>query len=498
MKDFAASHRSLILASVYLSCIGLIALLIAITGGLPSQYGHLYYFPVILAALTLPSRGGLAVAVLAALIVSPAFDLLNSVLGYEPYFTDHRPWQLTPDGWLIRPISYIAISVLASRVLIARTAVQSVSSENEDLGRELSVLATIDKMILAGATEDEAIREIARLVRYLTGAQVAGIVVAGASAQEDQTFYGLVRAEGGDRFAITRVPYGEGVTGWAMEHRRTTSSRNVLRDNRYRTMADVVRRGGYTSAAATPISLDGEIFGAVLIGYEDERDFPPSELETLERIANQAAIAIANSKQRRVLKNLAADTAVALAGVIESRDSYTGEHSSRVALYSEAICRTMGLPPSEIEVIKLGAGLHDVGKIVVPDEILKKPGKLTPDEFAVMAQHSTIGGEVCSKVPFLNAIYPIVYHHHERFDGKGYPDGLAGTDIPLGARVVAVADGYDAMSSDRVYRKALQQSRILEILHEEAGREWDAKVVEALLDSHILDLNPAGLKPQAA
>ena len=199
-----------------------------------------------------------------------------------------------------------------------------------------------------------------------------------------------------------------------------------------------------------------------------------------------------------MLKNLAADTAVALADVIESRDSYTGEHSSRVALYSEAISKTMGLPPAEIEVIKLGAGLHDVGKIVVPDEILKKPGKLTPEEFALMAKHSITGGEVCSKVPFLNVIYPIVYHHHERFDGRGYPDGLAGTEIPLGARIVAVADGYDAMSSDRVYRKALPMSRILEILHEEAGREWDAVVVEALLDSHILDVDHVGSKPQAA
>src|SRR5689334_12948112 len=118
MKDVVSSYRSWLLACAYLGCIGLIGLLIALTGGLPSQYGHLYYFPVILAALTLPTRGSMAVAILAALIVSPAFDVLNSLLGYEPYFADHRPWQLTPDGWLIRPISYIAISLPASRLLV--------------------------------------------------------------------------------------------------------------------------------------------------------------------------------------------------------------------------------------------------------------------------------------------------------------------------------------------------------------------------------------------
>jgi putative two-component system response regulator len=129
----------------------------------------------------------------------------------------------------------------------------------------------------------------------------------------------------------------------------------------------------------------------------------------------------------------------------------------------------------ELETIRLGAALHDVGKIAVPDDVLKKPAKLTSEEFAIIRQHCYIGGQICKKIPFLAEVYPIVYHHHESFDGSGYPDGLHGEGIPLGARIVAVADAYDAMTSDRVYRKSLGQERAVEILTSEQGKQWDPR-----------------------
>jgi len=143
--------------------------------------------------------------------------------------------------------------------------------------------------------------------------------------------------------------------------------------------------------------------------------------------------------------------------------------------------KALGLDAREIETIRLGAALHDVGKIVVPDGILKKPDKLTPDEYAVIKQHCYSGGQICKRVSFLEAAYPIVYHHHERFDGGGYPDGIAGDSIPLGARIVTVVDAYDAMTSDRPYRKAMSHEDAAAILRDGAGSQWDPQIVGAFL-----------------
>jgi putative two-component system response regulator len=143
----------------------------------------------------------------------------------------------------------------------------------------------------------------------------------------------------------------------------------------------------------------------------------------------------------------------------------------------------LALPPKEIEVIRLGAALHDMGKIVVPDSILKKPGKLTPDEYTIIKQHCYSGGQICKRVGFLMNAYPVVYHHHERWDGKGYPDGLGAERIPLGARIVAVVDAFDAMTSDRPYRNAMPLEEAVSILKDGSGKQWDPRVVRTLLET---------------
>lgn len=143
-----------------------------------------------------------------------------------------------------------------------------------------------------------------------------------------------------------------------------------------------------------------------------------------------------------------------------------------------------------MEVVRLGAAMHDVGKIIVPDNILKKPGRLTPDEYAIIKQHCYFGGQICKRISFLQQVYPIVYHHHERFDGKGYPDGIAGERIPLGARIVSVVDAYDAITSDRPYRSARSQEEAEAILRDGAGSQWDPQIVDTFLFS--LHASPAG------
>ncbi len=175
------------------------------------------------------------------------------------------------------------------------------------------------------------------------------------------------------------------------------------------------------------------------------------------------------------------ETLAALGAALDLRDTETAGHSRRVTLYSLEMARAMGCSPDQLKQIARGAYLHDIGKIGVPDSILLKPGKLTAGEAAVMESHVRIGYELVSRIAFLAGAAEIVLTHQERFDGTGYPQGLMGEEIPLGARIFAVADTLDAMTSDRPYRKALPFSVAREEIIRESGRQFDPAVVEAFL-----------------
>jgi hypothetical protein len=170
-----------------------------------------------------------------------------------------------------------------------------------------------------------------------------------------------------------------------------------------------------------------------------------------------------------------------LTGSLDARDPYTWGHSDRVARIAVRLAEQMGLHESVRSELYLGGLLHDIGKIGVPDHILRKPGRLSEEEFELVKQHPVIGDALLVHVRQLAHLRPIVRNHHERYDGQGYPDGLAGERIPFGARIVAVADSCDAMMSARPYRKALPTEQIESIFRDGAGRQWAPDVVEAFL-----------------
>ncbi|MDW8107555.1 MAG: response regulator [Armatimonadota bacterium] len=172
----------------------------------------------------------------------------------------------------------------------------------------------------------------------------------------------------------------------------------------------------------------------------------------------------------------------ALLAALNIRDTETEGHSERVAAYTMAMANRLNLSEDELHAIELGALLHDIGKIGVPDSILYKPGPLTPEEWEVMKQHPIIGYQMCMKVDALRPAAPIVLHHHERWDGQGYPHGLAGEAIPLGARIFAIADALDAMTSDRPYRRALSFAQARDEIVRCAGKQFDPRMVELFLE----------------
>lgn len=172
---------------------------------------------------------------------------------------------------------------------------------------------------------------------------------------------------------------------------------------------------------------------------------------------------------------------ITLATAIEEKDTYTEGHLRRLRYYSEQLARAIGLDEREVQAARYGGLLHDIGKIGVSEVILTKPSRLTNEERAEMEKHPVIGERIVSQMRFANEVGPIVRHHHERWDGGGYPDGLVGENIPIGARIVAIADSYDAMTTDRPYRRSLGQEEAIKRLYADSGTQWDPRLIEVFV-----------------
>ncbi|MCH5163799.1 MAG: HD-GYP domain-containing protein [Clostridiales bacterium] len=188
-----------------------------------------------------------------------------------------------------------------------------------------------------------------------------------------------------------------------------------------------------------------------------------------------------DEKNERI-QALSLQTLTTMANMIDAKDSYTEGHSRRVSTYAVQLAEAMGFSPEEVENIRKIALLHDIGKIGVPDGILNKPGRLTDEEFNIMKGHSSIGGDIIKNIKTVPGLHDSVLYHHERYDGKGYPAGLKGEDIPYIARIIAVADAFDAMTSDRVYRTRLSNDQVLSELEKGSGSQFDPDISHKMLD----------------
>jgi putative nucleotidyltransferase with HDIG domain len=184
----------------------------------------------------------------------------------------------------------------------------------------------------------------------------------------------------------------------------------------------------------------------------------------------------------RQLQRSVCQSLLGLANALEAKDPYTRGHSERVGATARRLALAVGLSAEDAELVGQAGLLHDIGKIGVPEAVLRKPGPLDPDEWAIMRRHPVVGAQIVAPFEFFGPGAAVIRHHHERLDGSGYPDGLAGRAIPLGARIVAVADVYDALTSDRPYRRSLGVEAADEHLTAQAGRTLDEEIVAALRD----------------
>ncbi len=230
-----------------------------------------------------------------------------------------------------------------------------------------------------------------------------------------------------------------------------------------------------------PVFLQEKLSAVIAFGHSEPMTQSEEDLNLARQMADQVAVALANSNLIQELNRLNWGTLKALARTVDAKSSWTAGHSERVADIALKIGKSLGLEPKELINLQRAAFLHDIGKIGVPVAILDKPGKLSQEEFSIIKAHPRMGGRILEPIKAYDEIIPMVVEHHERFDGKGYPDGLNGTSISLGARILAVADVFDALKSDRPYRQGMPFEQVIEIIKQEASQQFDPDIVNAFL-----------------
>ena len=246
-----------------------------------------------------------------------------------------------------------------------------------------------------------------------------------------------------------------------------------------------ISRLGFTreSVICAPLWIKDEIVGTITIANKtDSSAFNRDDLEMLSTIAAQASIAINNARLYEEQQQTYLSTVQALVSTIEANDAYTSGHSERVKLYSLALARHLNLSPDALLRLEQAAILHDIGKIGIGSNLLHKEEELSSDDLETLYQHPYIGVRILEPIKFLKAVREIIEQHHERYDGKGYPLGLAGDAIAIEARILAVADTYDAMTSSRPYRQALSHATALTEINQQAGSQFDPEVAAAFID----------------
>jgi putative nucleotidyltransferase with HDIG domain len=233
---------------------------------------------------------------------------------------------------------------------------------------------------------------------------------------------------------------------------------------------------------AVPLMRQDQVLGCLFaLDREDGQDFDSVDAKLLTSIANESGVYLENATLFDDVHGLMMGLLHSLTSAVDAKDTYTCGHSERVALLSRHLAQEAGLPDAEVERVYMAGLLHDVGKIGVPESVLQKAGRLTPDEFEQMKKHPEVGARILADVKQLQSVLPGVLHHHERYDGKGYPHGLSGDKIPLMGRIICLADCFDAMTSNRTYRRALPVEVAMSEIRRCSGTQFDPALAEAFL-----------------
>ncbi len=347
--------------------------------------------------------------------------------------------------------------------------------ENKRKIERLEHLIEITKFVNSTLNLDALLDRMLKISTDVLNAEAGSILL--LDEEKDELVFAAATGEKSDKIKEIRVPVGEGVVGWVAREDKPVLIADAQNDPRFFKKADQKTKFKTKTIVAVPLKTKDKLIGVVeVLNKKDDTLFNEEDMNLLEALSNQAAVAIENAKLYENLKQLFLNTVKSLAAAIETKDIYTRGHSERVTQYSLIIAKKLGIESDELENLRLSALLHDIGKIGIDESILRKPAKLSPAEFEEIKKHPIYAANILESIPQLKEIIPIIKHHHERYDGQGYPDGLKGTDIPYLSRIIAIADTFDAMSSSRPYRQALPLDICLQEIIKCSGTQFDSEI----------------------
>ncbi|MCH7504441.1 response regulator [PVC group bacterium] len=388
--------------------------------------------------------------------------------------------------YLLKPFNIVEIELSVKNAFIRK----ELNDENNRL-RDLTGLFSVSKAINSSIANSADIYEtILRASMEQTFAASGSLVIikdesseefefvksAQLSKKEVREFNQLVKTKKFASFALSQSdPVFMGCYG---DQGEGPSRAAIKKTSEFRSEAYFKKKFDYVFI---PIKVNRKILGFFLMNKKDD-SFHPSEIQVLTILSNQAAVAIENSRLLKQLRQAYLNMFQSLIVVLEAKDPYTSGHTERVTALSLKIGSAMGLEKKDLDVLSTAARVHDIGKVGISELVLNKIGKLSLEERKIIEEHPVIGDQILRPIKHFEQVRKIVRHHHEQPDGKGYPDGLTAKDLSVFMNIVHVADAFDAMNSDRSYRKSLSGKKILNELLKYKGSQFDVRVVNVLMD----------------
>ncbi len=333
----------------------------------------------------------------------------------------------------------------------------------------------------------DMLEQIIGMTQHMLNAEAASILLFRDNDQE--LYFEITSGPVGKALRQVKLNTQYGIAGQVARTGKPLIVNDVTRSANFHKIIDDTTGFNTKSLVCAPLSVRRKILGVLeVLNKRDGSVFGEDDMEAVVSVANTAAMAIENTKLHQTVLDAYKNTVITLAAAIDAKDHYMRGHSQRVMEYSLKAGATIYLAYDEMEALEYAGILHDIGKIAIDSAILNKPGPLSPGEWEIIRAHPVVGAELLKEIPFLEKASELVLYHHERYDGTGYPDGLRGEEIPMGARLIAVADAFDCMTIESSYRAALTTESAVKELNDCSGSQFCPRAVKALISG--LRLNP--------